>query len=206
MTADLAGTISSVGFTSGDRFVIGVWHESPVGALADVMWARPDGTRVLLAPDHVGADFVSSVYGFDEVQVVDFDVRAASSRRLDLDAGPVSVQLTARRGVDLRIARPAWFTKMVEGPIAQRVVGVSTYGTSATGVEEWYRATSFRLVDSAVGSIDGVDLGHRAPIDPPVRVGFSEPPRWPSIVAVRPRLRAADGVMVLGSRTPTVLP
>ncbi len=202
---DLRGTISSVGFESGDRFVVGVWRESPVGALADVMWARPDGTRILLAPDAGAAEFVASVYRFDDVRVVDFVVRAADGRRLDLVAGGLELELAARRGVSLGVVRPAWFTQRVEGPIAKRVMNVVTYGTSPTGVEEWYRASSFRLVESASGRLDGVDLGERRPIEPGLGVGFSEPPRWPSIVSVQPRLRAPQGVVRVPERAPTEL-
>lgn len=202
---ELKGTISSVGFESGDRFVVGVWRESPVGPLADVMWAQPDGTRVLLAPDEGAAEFVASVYRFDDVRVVPFEVRTATARQLDLDAGPLSLELSARRGVTLGVTRPAWFTRRVEGPIAKRLMNVVTYGTSPTGVEEWYRAASFRLVDSATGRVDGHDLGGRRPVQPGLGVGFSEPPRWPSIVSVRPRLRSAPGVVRVPSRAPTDL-
>jgi hypothetical protein len=45
---ELDGTISNVAFASGDRFVVGQWARSPIGPMNDVMWARPDGTRVLL--------------------------------------------------------------------------------------------------------------------------------------------------------------
>ncbi|GIS41883.1 MAG: hypothetical protein Ct9H90mP14_3390 [Methanobacteriota archaeon] len=45
------GRISSSGFASGDRIVIGDWKKSPLGAFTNVMGAQnPDGTRVLLSP------------------------------------------------------------------------------------------------------------------------------------------------------------
>jgi hypothetical protein len=76
----------------------------------------------------------------------------------------------------------------VEGPIARAALGVRTYGTSAKGVREWYRADGYRRLAFARARLDGVDLGAMAAVDPPCRFGFSEPPRRPSWVEVRPRL------------------
>ena len=45
-----AGRITSTGFSSGDRIVIGDWRDSPIGSFTNIMWAKPDGTRVLLSP------------------------------------------------------------------------------------------------------------------------------------------------------------
>jgi hypothetical protein len=42
-------------------------------------------------------------------------------------------------------------------------------------------------------AVDGVDLGDLRPVDPPVRFGFSDPPRRPSMVTVRPRLVDPSG-------------
>ena len=47
---ELRGVVSSVGFASGDRFVIGHWILSPIGAFTDLMWATPDGVRHLRVP------------------------------------------------------------------------------------------------------------------------------------------------------------
>lgn len=54
-TETLRGSITSLGFDSGHRFVIGDWRHSPIGPFADVMWALPDGHRVLLAGRPRGA-------------------------------------------------------------------------------------------------------------------------------------------------------
>lgn len=35
----MAGSIVSSGFASGDRVVVGHWHETPIGPITDVMWA-----------------------------------------------------------------------------------------------------------------------------------------------------------------------
>lgn len=74
--------------------VVGHWDASPIGLMTDVMWAKPDGTRVLLADRAETAAFVSAVYDFDDVQVVPFAVcRGATS--LDVVAGPLEVSLRA---------------------------------------------------------------------------------------------------------------
>jgi hypothetical protein len=50
-----------------------------------------------------------------------------------------------------------------------------------------------RFVRTATASIDGRDLGARRPLDPACGFGFSEAPRWPTIVAVRPTLERPPG-------------
>lgn len=63
------GEIAGAGSTSGVRLVVGRWRASPYGGFADVMIERPDGHRVLLAPDQRIADFVAATYTFDEIRV-----------------------------------------------------------------------------------------------------------------------------------------
>src|SRR5439155_19698470 len=65
----LAGHITSAGFASGHRFVVGTWETSPVGRLDDLMWAAPDGRRRLLASTPAATGYVAGVYGFDGVIV-----------------------------------------------------------------------------------------------------------------------------------------
>lgn len=172
--------------------VVGHWARSPVGPLSDVMWASPSGHRTLYAPSAEGADFVTSVYAFDEV-VVDPDlVVTGDGRSLDvvLPARSATVALVAGTGWHIPPpVRPAWLTRWVEAPIARALMGVQTYGVSPTGVEEWYQATAWRPVVTARATVAGDDLGGLALIDPPCRFGFSEPPRHPSLTTVRPLLR-----------------
>jgi hypothetical protein len=171
--------------------VVGTWRSSPLGPLDDLMWARPDGRRILVAATDEAADYVSGVYGFDEVVVGPLRV-TLDGRRLHLRAAgaglDVELHLVAGRAVVLPWARPAWFTRRVEAPIARRIFGVDTYGVSPSGVQEWYRAVSLRRVVAGWASIDGRDLGPLGPIDPPAGFGFSEPPRFPSMVGVHPLL------------------
>jgi hypothetical protein len=188
----LSGTIASAGFASGDRIVIGHWTDSPLGAFSDVMWARPDGERVLLAPDQPVADFITALYDFDRVEIV--PVKAgAGDRWLELEAGPVEVQLKAAAGVRMPVPRPPWVTRFVEAPVARALLGVQVYGTTRGGVREWYRFDEHRRIVTGWATAEGRDLGAIGPVAPPVRFGFSEPPQRPSIVAVRPLLEDPSG-------------
>lgn len=184
----VAGTITSLGFASGDRFAVGRWETSPLGPFTDVMWARPDGSRHLLAPHADAAAFITAIYRFEAVEVVPITVSGApAGRRLELSAGPLSLAATARRGVALPfpLARPRWFTRWVEDPIARLLLGVRTAGRSPTGLAEWYQASACRWVEAARASIDGADLGPLTTVRPALGVGFSEPPSRPSIVTLR---------------------
>ena len=64
------GRITSSGFSSGDRIVIGDWKESKLGSFTNIMWAKKDGTRVLLSPSKEHAELVSSLYNFEEVRII----------------------------------------------------------------------------------------------------------------------------------------
>jgi hypothetical protein len=171
---------------------VGHWPVSPLGAITDVMWARPDGERVLLAPDDDVAAFVTAVYAFDDVRVVPI-AASVGRRRFDLTAGPLRLALLARRGVPIPGPRPAWVTRWLEAPLAGALLGVRTFGTSPLGVREWYRASRWRPVTHAAAEVDGRRLGSLAPLAPPLGVGFSEPPRRPAWVDVRPRLQDPAG-------------
>lgn len=183
----MAGSIVSSGFASGDRVVVGHWRETPVGPLTDVMWAAPDGHRTLFVPTEAAAEFVGGVYAFDSVAVVPFRV-AESVRTLDVGFAGREVQFVARRGLRFPVRRPPAFTRWVEGPIARALLGVVTYGTSPTGVREWYRAERWAPLVRAAATVDGRPLGEMTPVAPACGFGFSEPPARPSWVDVRPLL------------------
>ena len=153
------------------------------------MWARPDGRRLLLASTEEAAGYVSGVYGFDEVVVASLrvDLRGRSLHLRAPEMG-LELHLTGGRALTVPWPRPAWFTRWVEGPVARRLLGVNTYGVSPSGVREWYRAVSIRRIVSGWASLDGRDLGRLGPIDPPAGFGFSEPPRFPTMVGVHPLL------------------
>lgn len=186
------GTISSVGFESGDRFVIGCWAESPVGRLADVMWVDAFGHRTLITDTDEGAAFITSIYAFDDVTIAPLVVRSAGARTT-VETDRVHLELEAGRRRLVPVARPRSFTRFIEAPIARRLMGVECYGTSPLGAREWYQARWWRWVNGATGELDGRDLGRPTALQPPLRVGFSEPPRRPSIVSVRVAIEPAPG-------------
>jgi len=191
---EMRGRISSAGFASGDRFVLGDWWVSPIGAFADVMWARPDGERVLLASSSEAAELVTTIYRFDRCQVVGMTV-ADEPREVRAEAGQVALRLVGAAGWRLPGGRrrPAAWHRLVEAPVARLVLGVQVYGTSPAGVREWYRADEWRPVVAASASVAGEGLGELRPLDPPCGFGFSEPPRRPSLVRVRPLLEDPSG-------------
>lgn len=83
------GHIVGLGTTSGTRVVVGMWDRSPYGRFADAMVERPDGHRVLLAPDERIADLVSTTYTFDDVRIVPVALAGWG-----IDAGPLSARWT----------------------------------------------------------------------------------------------------------------
>ncbi|HEX7277583.1 MAG TPA: hypothetical protein VF244_09445, partial [Acidimicrobiales bacterium] len=151
------------------------------------------GGRWLVVPTQPVADFVASIYDFDRVVVTQLTVQA-DRRTLDVAAPDLELELhfEASRGwpIPAPRRRPRWLTRYVEAPIARRLLrGVEPYGVSPTGVREWYQATRYRPLTAARATRAGVDLGPVGPLVPPVRFGFSEPPRRPSLVEVTTRLK-----------------
>ena len=69
------GRITSTGFSTGDRIVIGDWRESPLGSFTNIMWAKPDGSRILLSPSERHVEYVSKLYNFEEVKVTEITVQ-----------------------------------------------------------------------------------------------------------------------------------
>ena len=193
------GAIAGVGTAGGVRVVVGRWERSPLGTFADVMLAQPDGTRVLLAPDQEVADFVSTTYRFDRVEIG--PVRVAGP---DAVGAPVpgewtvtapGLELTFRVGrrtllgwllwlVPSRLATaPAW--ARLTDPVARVVLrGVRTRGTAGNDRREYYGATDLRAVTASSGTWQGADLGALAPVAPEPRFGFGSTPERPSVTSI----------------------
>ncbi len=186
------GRIAGVGSSSGVRVVVGRWDRSPLGTFTDVMLAEPDGTRVLLAPSEDVADFVSTTYRFDRVEI-----------------GPVSAQVDAGAwhvtapGLDLHFttgSRPVlgWLLALVPrrlatapararltDPVARVVLrGVRTRGTAGNDRREYYGATDLHRITGAGGTWRGVDLGVVSAVSPEPRFGFGSTPERPSVTAI----------------------
>ena len=183
MIETLVGSITSVGFESGQRFVVGHWSESPIGAFADIMWARPDGSRVLLAAEKA-VDFVTSVYPFDEARAQAV-FTAVEARRMTVRAGGLQLSLELGRFVVPFPPRPRLITGTVENFCANALLGVRTHGISPTGVCEWYRTRSLRWVTAASASLKDKDLGSMGTVRRPLGFGFTDPPRRPCQVVLR---------------------
>ena len=178
------GRISSSGFASGDRIVIGDWLNSPLGTFTNVMWAQPDGKRVLLSPSKEHAEYVSQLYNFEEVNVVEVNV-ARHRRGIDVTAGPLSVSYRSKRGLAFPLPRPRWFIATVENWFAGVLFGTKTYGLPCNGLREWYCIGGLSSISSAKASQNGVDLGQMKPFEGTACFGFSEPPKKPSSARVR---------------------
>ncbi len=172
--------------------VVGRWEESPLGTFADVMLAEPDGTRVLLAPSQEVAEFVSSTYRFDRVEIGPVSVldRAdgqhviAPGLDLTLVAGSRLPLGWLLRLVPRRLATaPAW--ARLTDPVARVLLrGVRTRGTAGNGRREYYGATDLHRISGLSGSWAGTDLGSLAPVSPDPAFGFGSTPRRPSVTAL----------------------
>ncbi len=187
MIETLSGSITAVGFASGHRFVVGHWLSSPIGPFSDVMWADPGGRRVLVASP-VAAEFVTSVYPFKEVRAFEVGVEA-TARHVVVAAGDITLSYSLNRWAVPFPPRPRWITATAENWISRLLLGVRTYGISPTGVAEWYRTRSLRLLASASASLDGADLGPMSPVARPLGFGFTDPPRRACQVQLRVDLR-----------------
>jgi hypothetical protein len=184
----VVGTISALAFESGDQFVVGCWKQTPVGPFSDVMWLDADNNRTLLASSGEAADYITTIYEFDRVEVVEFAANAGR-RTTAVVAGDLELRLQGgvRRPVPIR--RPRLLTQLIEAPIARRLMGVEVYGTSPTGAREWYQSTGWSWVKGGSGRHRGHDLGSMVELDRPMGVGFSNPPPRPAIVSVRVAIR-----------------
>lgn len=199
----LDGHIAGAGTQEGTRVVVGRWLRSPLGAFADVMVERPDGTRVLLAPDEDVAALVTRLYTFDAVHVVDVRVTAdRAARTWTVSAGPLDARLAIgpRTAVGrlLRAVPPAVTrseaTAGVVAAVAGAVLpGVRTRGTGRDGTPERYAAHDQHAVVAVDARWGDRSLGALRPVDPPVRFGFSSVPAAPAVTAVH---------VVIGGRAP----
>ncbi len=197
------GWIAGAAFASGDRFVVGRWQRSPLGSFADVMWARPDGTRILVAPDEQVLRFVGAHYAFEECRRAPVDVDISSrlvrasapplALRLELEPPGAMSRLLALRPRRLRTFRP-WIAvedivvRPLVAPLLAGGAGIRARGRTRTGAREWYAIHAFRAA-TAGASLDGVDLGPTVPART-CGFGFSEFPPMPAAVRVTSLIEA----------------
>ena len=172
--------------------------------MTDVMWVKPEGTRVLLAPSELVASFVSSIYSFDVVEVVRISVQEIADG-FELTAGPLALAIIAGRPRRIFGLRPSFLRRSllwarIEDAILRKFVGhlvlkgaegVRLYGKTPSGMREWYLIDEYRPVVEARASVDGRSLGALRPLHPKLRVGLSEFPRQPALVRCSPVLEGS---------------
>ena len=177
------GRITSSGFESGDSLVIGDWLESPLGAFTNIMWSKPDGNRVLLSPSPQHADFVSSLYDFDEVLVTDIIVNR-KRKTISIKTDHLQVSMSWGVSFPLPIPRPLWFISSIENIFGKIFFGSSTYGIARDGSREWYSIRGISRVFHAVAKTPYSNFGKIGKTSFSKPFGFSSPPKTPTSMKV----------------------
>ena len=178
------GRISSSGFASGDRIVVGDWKESPLGSFTDIMWARPDGHRTLIAPNQEVVDYVEGMYSFDEIKIQDITV-TEKERRFTLSCESMDLDFSWKKGWKIPFRRSLFFIATVELFFAKLFFGTKTHGTTKNNRKEWYAIDRVSNITDASATIEGNDAGGKMPMKEPCKFGFSEAPKKPSSCEVR---------------------
>jgi hypothetical protein len=156
------------------------------------MLQTADAERILLAPTEAVAEFVSTTYRFDRVELgelsADLDAEKLTVAGENFEArigigGPAPVDRLLRC-VPRRLATaPRWLRAI--DPVASRMVpGVHTYGSAGNGRVEYYGVRRSRRITAIEGHYRGAPFCGIAPLRPPVSFGFSSAPAAPQIVAV----------------------
>ena len=178
------GRITSSGFESGDRIVVGAWKESPFGEFTDIMWAKKDGTRKLIAPTKEVADYVDAMYSFDEIIIQGIEV-TQQDRSLTVTCDSMKLDFEWNRGWPIPFKRSLFFIATVELLFAKLFFGTQTHGVTKNQRKEWYAIDRVSKLTKASATIDGNDAGELRPLSEPCKFGFSEAPKKPSSCEVR---------------------
>ncbi len=178
------GRITSTGFSTGDRFVIGDWGESPLGSFTNVMWAKPNGSRFLLSPSEKHAEYVSKLYNFEDVEVTEITVER-EKRGVTIEGGGLSIKIVWGVPFPIPFWRPLWFIASFEALFGRMLFGTRTHGITKNGRREWYSVRSLSRILKAEASFEGVDLGERKEFEIDACFGFSEPPSMPASVTLK---------------------
>ena len=148
------GRISSSGFASGDRIVVGDWKESPLGSFTDIMWARPDGHRTLIAPNQEVVDYVEGMYSFDEIKIQDITV-TEKERRFTLSCESMELDFSWKKGWKIPFRRSLFFIATVELFFAKLFFGTRTHGTTKNTRKEWSAKARDSNITDASATIEG---------------------------------------------------
>jgi uncharacterized membrane protein len=178
------GRITSSGFSSGDRIVVGAWNESPFGEFTDIMWAKPDGQRVLIAPNQEVADYVDAMYSFDQIEIQDINIKHGENN-LSVDCNSMKLEFEWNRGFRIPFKRSLFFIATVELFFAKLFFGTRTHGVTKNHRKEWYAIDRVSKITNAEALISGQNLGRMSSMSEPCKFGFSEAPKKPSSCEVR---------------------
>ena len=178
------GRITSSGFQTGDRIVVGAWKTSPFGNFTDIMWAKSDGTRVLIAPTQEIADYVTAMYSFDEILLEDVD-SIEDGRCLKVKCETMELDFQWNKGFKIPFKRSLLFIATVELFFAKLIFSTRTYGVTKNNRKEWYAIDRVSHITHATANISGKGVGRFKPMDEPCKFGFSEAPKKPSSCEVR---------------------
>jgi hypothetical protein len=194
-----SGMIGAAGFGSGEQVVVGAWRRSPLGSFVDVMWVRPSGERVLLAPRPEVEGYVSSLYTFERTEVVAV-TGGWTGDRLEVRAGPLHLTLHpgprdwrswlfAARPRPLRRS-PAWLgledrlVAPLGGLLLGGTDGVRLAGRAPGGQREWYGIDDYRPLVRGRLEVDGADAGPLTDLRADLGVGLSAFPTRPALAYV----------------------
>ena len=119
----IKGFISSIGFSDGNRFVIGHWKESPIGEFGDIMWGTPDGEKILVAGNEQVAEFVSAIYDFDRIQIENLHT-SSDGKRTEAKAPNLEIEILGGLVGGILPPRPLAFPMYVEHAFANFLLGV----------------------------------------------------------------------------------
>ena len=199
------GHIAGAGTSDGTRLVLGCWSRTAHGPFADVMVQRPDGHRVLLAPDPWVSEFVSATYSFDEITEVPVTVRrtgTGTGSRWEVHAGPLAWRFMVGsraplghvlRCVPASVGRTLTLAHLTDAVARRLMPGVRTLGSAGNGRLEWYAATDLHHLTASTARWDGTDLGALTDMVPPPDFGFGSTPRRPSLTALTTTVRLPPG-------------
>ena len=177
------GRISSSSFSSGDRIVVGDWISSPLGSFINIMWARPDGKRILISPSKNCADYVSTIYSFEEVIILPIDINR-KDKKIEINALDLSIIFEWGISAHIPFKRPKWFISTIEYLVGNIIFGTKTHGKTKDGRKEWYMIREISMISKAYGRFKGESFGRMENNTEASRFGFSEPPKRPMSVLV----------------------
>jgi|TARA_Y100000996_G_C22546215_1_gene651952 hypothetical protein len=180
-----SGRITSSSFSSGDVIVVGYWQHSPFGEFCDIMWSKPDGTNVLIAPTSEVANYVSEMYDFDEIITTDIEAKI-TDKKIIVDTELMELDFNLGYGISHPLfMRPLWFVATIEYFFGRLFFGTKTHGSANNSKEEWYVVDRYDSIKDGSAVIEGIDLGECCKRTRSAKFGFSEAPIRPASVKVR---------------------